>query len=438
MTTARRHRRFALVLCLLPAAYFLLVAAYALMNASDFASDLPRLTRYVLGPLVIALLLIGFGFLAGPDGALMVGITACSIMAGLFAFEAYMLTRALPGRIGLAGVVDPGVDLERFGSAFPPAYTIKGLNTGLGTPHLADAVLSGIPGAETLLCSQMGKPVTTRADSYGFRNPTPDTAAPIDIMVLGDSFGEGICLPDGQGLVDQMRAGGVSVLNTSSRGAGPLFELAVLGRYGPHFRPRVTVMAFFEGNDWDNLADERTRPWLVEALDPATDFGVIEVSPEKWERAEEVVANWWQGEAATTSEFLRRTAVLRNFLALQQTAAILGLHYPGGAHENPDYPVVLDRAKAIADGWQGRVVVVYIPSLDRFGGVFRHDFVTDPLRRMVATAAADAGLEFVDLVPAFRATGAPRKLYAPDSHLNAEGAALAAQTIMASPALALP
>ncbi|EAV42156.1 hypothetical protein SIAM614_20745 [Stappia aggregata IAM 12614] len=438
MPIAGRHRRTAIILCLIPASYFVLTAIFALAHYDDYASGLPRLLRYVVGPLAIAGMLGGCAMLLPRDHALTTGITACSILVAMFLFEGYMRWQNLPQRVGLAGIVDGGADQDRYGGAMPPAYTIKALNAKLGTETLADAVLSGIPGTEMLLCSRMGVPVTTRTDRYGFRNPQPDTSAPVDVMILGDSFAEGICLEDGQHLVDQMRAGGASILNTATRGAGPLYELAVLGRYGPHFRPRITVVAFFEGNDWENLTVELEQPWLHEALTPGADFGPIEMDAAQRAGAARIITDWWQGTAASLEEYLRRRSYMRNFLALQETASILGLHYPKAAGDNPEFEQILHRMKQIADGWQGQVVVVYIPALDQFGGLFPHGFVSAPLRRNVARAAEDAGVGLIDLTPTFRDRPSPLGLYAPDAHLNAEGAALAAGRIMTDPLLALP
>lgn len=438
MPIVGRHRRIAIILCLIPAGYFVLTAIFALAHFDDYASDLPRLLRYVVGPLAIATLLVGCATLLSPDNALMMGITVCSILAAMFLFEGYMRWQHLPQRMGLAGIVDGGADADRFGDAMPPAYTIKALNAKLGTETLADAVLSGMPGAEMLLCSRMGVPVTTRNDRYGFRNPQPETTAPVDLMVLGDSFAEGICLEDGLHLVDQMRTGGATILNTASRGAGPLYELAVFGRYGPYFRPRVTVVAFFEGNDWENLSVEIEQPWLYEALTPGADFGPIEMDAAQRADSARVIADWWQGTAASLEEYLSRRSYMRNFLALQETASILGLHYPKAAGDNPVFEQILHRMKEIAEGWQGRVVVVYIPALDQFGGLFPHGFVSAPLRRNVARAAEDAGVGLIDLTPTFRDHPSPLGLYAPDAHLNPQGAALAAGRIMTDPLLALP
>ncbi|SDD33818.1 hypothetical protein SAMN05421538_101403 [Paracoccus isoporae] len=435
MTKSRGQRRIAVILCLIPAAYFLLTAVYALLNYGDFASDMPRLMRYVIGPLAIVAILALCAFALSADTSLMIGITATSILIGLFVFEGYMRLQLLPQQIGLAGVVDDDVDLGRFGNAMPPAYTIKSMNFQLNTERLSDAVLSGVPDEEIMLCSRMGEPVVSRSDENGFRNPLPLPEAPVDLMVIGDSFAEGICLPDGAHFVDQLREGDFSVMNTASRGSGPLFELAVLGRYGPIYQPDTTLMAFFEGNDWENLANEAVVPWMAEALEPGADFGAAEWTDLRRGQISEVISDWWSGSAASINEYLRRRSFLRNLLALQNTANILGLHYPKAMDENPDYERVLRRGREIAGEWGGKLVVVYIPSLDRFGGLFPHEFVQDPLRGMVLGAADRAGVEVIDLTPVFREAEEAGSLYAPDSHFNARGATLAAETILNHPAI---
>lgn len=250
--------------------------------------------------------------------------------------------------------------------------------------------------------------------------------------MLGDSFVEGLCLPEGAGVIGQLReriAG--AVVNTGSRGAGPLFELAVLGRYGPLFRPRTTLMAFFEGNDWENLEHEAGVGWLARAMAPGADFGPPGWTPADLQAAEPVIAGWWAAGAASVEELFRRKSMLRNYLALANTAQVLGLHYPKAMAPNPRYAPLLRRAAEMTQGWGGRLVLVYIPAHDRFAGLFPHAFVNEDLRRMVQDAAAAAGLDMIDLTEAFARHPDPRSLYAPDSHFSARGAALAADEIAA-------
>ncbi|MCB1355580.1 MAG: hypothetical protein KDK53_03475 [Maritimibacter sp.] len=430
MTGQTHTRRVAAILCLIPAAYFLATAGYGLLNFADYASDTPRLIRYVVGPLGIVAILAIVAVFVEETNALVVGITATALLAALFVFESYMTYRVLPRQMGLVGAVDDGVSLERFRNAMPPAYTIKALNKERGVETLDRAVLASVPGEEVFLCSRGGAPVSYRADRFGFRNPVPAAAPPIDVLVLGDSFMEGICLDDGAHTVDQLRGSGLSVVNTASRGAGPLFELAVLGRYGPYFRPDVTLMVFFAGNDWENLLHETAFPWLAQAFEPDADFGPVEWTEDQLAETAEIVDTWWQGTAASTSELFQRRAVLRNFFALQQTASVLGLHYPKKTPQNPEYERTLRRAAEIVDGWDGRLVVAYVPPVARYGGMFDHKFVHEPLHRMVLEAAGAAGVPVVDLTGVFDAQPDPRALYAADSHFNPAGARLAAEIIL--------
>jgi hypothetical protein len=430
MSRSKKPRRIGTILCLLPAVYFLVTAVYALINFDDFASDTPRLIRYVIGPLAVAATLTLCAFLLRKETALMVGITVSSIMASLFLFETYMTIGLLPTQGGLIGLVDDDVQISRFQQAMPPAYTIKALNHQLGVDQLNDAVLSGVPHELVLLCSRQGVPVTYQADSLGFRNSDDQIGLPVDVMILGDSFAEGICLPDGAHVADQIRAQIPSLINTAHRGSGPLFELAVLGRYGPEFQPKLTIMAFFEGNDWENLKREVNVGWLKPALDSGTDFGQPTWTAEQRSEVSEILEKWWDGSAISLAELFRRRAVLRNFFALHNTATILGLQYPKVMHENPAYERVLRRAKEIVSGWGGDIVVVYLPAKYRFSGLLNHDFVHDPLRKMVSGAASRTGIEFIDLIPVFQMQDDPKTLYAADSHFNTKGAALAANTIL--------
>ncbi len=139
-------RRVAVILCLVPAAYFLLTAGYGLLNFSNYASETPHLIRYVIGPIVIAAGLTISALYLSESNALMVGITAASLFAALFAFESYMTYQFLPRQMGLVGAVDDSVSLERFHKAMPPAYTIKALNRQREVETLKEAVLSSVPG----------------------------------------------------------------------------------------------------------------------------------------------------------------------------------------------------------------------------------------------------------------------------------------------------
>ena len=123
------------------------------------------------------------------------------------------------------------------------------------------------------------------ADRFGFNNPDSLYDGRVDNIIVGDSFIEGICLEPGKDVVSQLRKSYPASLAMGTRGSGPLLELAVVGRFGPMLKPRNVIVAFFEGNDWENLSKEFKLLWLQTALKPDTDFGSQAVPPATLEKA---------------------------------------------------------------------------------------------------------------------------------------------------------
>lgn len=423
--------RIGFILCVLVAAYFLFAVAYALVNAHNYATDLPRQLRYVVGPGLIGVGMLLAGLFLRPEKRLLAGIYAASVLFALFLFEAVLTVKSVRGSVGLAGYIKGASnDYERFRNAIPPSYTIQALNRKLAVPELSGALLSGIPNEEVLLCTRDNEPVSYVSDRFGFRNPDAVYGQDIELLLLGDSFTEGICLPDGSDIASQIRAAYPATVNTGTRGAGPVFELAVLRRWGPAFRPKNVVMLFFEGNDWQNLNSELKKPSLQGVLDLSTPTGPTMPDPALVKQARGVVSDWWEEDAQTLSGFLGRRAWMRNFFALQQTALVLGLHYPRATTDRPEYLEILKTAKTVTEGWGGSLSLVYVPQVDRFVGLLPSSAAYEDLRQRVETASKTAGVQFIDLTPTIYGSDVPRALYAPDSHLSEEGARIGAQKII--------
>ena len=427
----KRTSRVGFALCALGALYFISIAGYALLNHGDYATDTLRIIRYVLGPTAIAVALLAAGLWLKPDGALVTGICAIAVLISLFMFEIMLTLRSVEGAVGLSGYVagessgDPA-----FRQAMPPAYTLNRLNHELGIERPEDAILEGVPNATVLLCAANGAPVTYVADRYGFRNPPTIYENDIDLMVLGDSFAEGICLPDGQDVVSRIRAEEPATMNTGSRGAGPPLEIAILRRWGPRFTPDQVVMMFFEGNDWQNMDRQAPAPYLASALDASVPVGRPEAVAERHVKSADIIDSWWDASAQSVDGFLSRRSWVRNLVALQQTALVLGLHYPKASAENPEYTHMLSLARDLVAGWGGELFVVYVPQVDRFVGILPSSAAFDDLRNHVHKATDEADVPIIDLTPVFMAHPAPRTLYAPDAHFSALGAQVAADQIL--------
>lgn len=435
---ARRRRsnrsilksRVASALCLLPASYCVGVIAFALWNAQEYATEIPQFLRYVAIPAVLCLALVGVGLFGSRVTRVMAGGCSLAILLAMVAFEARLESRYVSALVGLVSVPSPEkMEQLGVGHGLPPANTAKKLDREMGVTRLSDAILSGVPGQRVLLCGNGNHPVLYRADRYGFRNPDRVYSRHVHRLVLGDSFVEGICLPDGHDLVSEVRKTGGNVVGIGTRGAGPLMELAMLGRFGHLVRPDWVVVAFYEGNDWQNLRDELAYPWLRSALAPGADFGPAIMPANIRTRTDRVIRGWIHRGGPKPGWALRKANLLRNSLALHQTWTQLGLGYPKAARDMPVYDRILRQTRMIAARWGGRVALIYIPQTSRFAGLFPNRFIYNQLRDRVAGATLRNDVAMIDLSTAFEAAPDPMTFFAPDGHLSARGTIFAAKTL---------
>ncbi|RPF72171.1 hypothetical protein [Aurantiacibacter spongiae] len=432
MGRAVPSRSLAMLLCFVPALYFLAITAYALFNFSSYGADLPRFLRYVAAPGLIAAALIWASRALAPRRAANIGLAATAILFALLLVELFLNARLIMAMMSLVSTLGTGGaqgDAAMRGQAgIPPMYTSKQLSNAMPVKRLDEAILGGVPGEEVLLCSHDGHPLYYTADRFGFNNDDAIYAKPIETMIVGDSFVEGHCQPRADTFVGRMRGLRPQTASIGMRAGGPLFELALLGRYGREFRPDWTVMAFFEGNDWQNLRKEAKTPWLAEALSPGARFGQPRPSPAQVERASAVIDEWWNKDVSPGVVFAKSSFV-RNIFALNEVWGFLGLDYPRVTGDQPVYRDVLARAKSLSDEWGGRFILVYIPTDTRYRGLLDKSFTYDGLRDDVLEAAAANGVEVVDLTDIFARSDDPAALFAADGHFSPAGSQAAAEAV---------
>ncbi|PDT50454.1 hypothetical protein [Sinorhizobium fredii] len=425
-----KMRHFGLLLCGLLGLYLLLSPIYAFVHFQQFASLPEHFMRYVMIPGLLGSAFVAVGLLAKPRFSIMIGTCGLSVLAGMFLFEALLTVKSVSVRFGMLGQLSEGQaeTLRRTTNAVA-GFTLRGLNRLSGTDNLSEALLSGFPSTQVVLCTSQSDIVSYTADRYGFNNPDQVYNSNLDLMLLGDSFVEGFCLPPGEDLVSQLRNDGLAAASLGIRGNGPLLELATLGRFGENFRPRHVMMAFFEGNDWENFEKELTVPWLRTALSSDANYGSQSAAQETMRVARMVLTEKTK-KPVTITDLLTKTAMLRNFVALQQTFTRLGLIYPKIAHPMPEFRETLRRARTLTESWGGTFTLVYVPRVDRFVGPFTSDRIFDQLKTVVLDAAEAEGIAVLDLHHALRSHPESARMYAPDNHFSRDGASFAADVIM--------
>lgn len=419
------------VLCAVPFLYLASIAGYALLNFVDFAGAAPQFVRYIAAPLALACFFLWGAISRGGARAAAIGAYGCAVLAGLFLHEAVAtsrLTRSVSA--SLASMHENTEATAVFRQTLPPGVTARGLAFEFDHNDLKTVLLGGIPFRETLLCSgDSDNLISYRADRFGFNNPDEVySAGALDVAIFGDSFVEGMCLKPGDDVATRVRSSLPRTASFGFRGAGPMMELAALGRFGPALRPKLSVIVYYAGNDWENLEVELRQPWLRPALDGEARFGEAGVTASQIARAEEVVEKLWRDDAENLERY--RARVLRNFFALSQTWLTIGLHYPAAPKAQPEFETIVVRMRDLAASWGGEVLFIYVPRAERFRGGFDNDFVFDQARAPFFTAIEKAGVSAIDLVEHMETDADPISFFAQDGHFSAKGANFLASLII--------
>ena len=94
-------------------------------------------------------------------------------------------------------------------------------------------------------------------DKFGFKNSNKIYNKKINIIVVGDSFAEGIPFGNENDIANQIRSNSnMNALNLGIGGTGPLTSYATIKEYGENFQPETILYLFYEGNDLDDLMIE--------------------------------------------------------------------------------------------------------------------------------------------------------------------------------------
>ena len=109
--------------------------------------------------------------------------------------------------------------------------------------------------------NEAGKREVIINDKYGFKNKNEIYSKNIDIMILGDSFTEGVPFDNSDDIAGKiMLKSNYNVGNFGVNGTGPLTSLAITKEYGSKLKPNNIFYLFYEGNDLRDMMFEKNIP----------------------------------------------------------------------------------------------------------------------------------------------------------------------------------
>lgn len=291
--------------------------------------------------------------------------------------------------------------------------------------------LGGMSRKLVVHCNEFGRWETYRSDEHGFRNPPGLYKAPVDAVVIGDSFAEGACVPDGQDLAGRLRAIWPRTLTFGMGGAGPLIELGTLEEYAAPLKPKRVFWLYYASDITDMLSEQRSLTLLGYALGGKQGL---------FEHPRAVAAAWDAFELEARERGVRPFAGSRERTGALDKARRFLLFYYLRAWARGSYPLtpverdrletylgLLAGAKLRVEGWGGQFVFVYLPERAAFLDPLKADRYRGPLLEGVKAL----GIEVVDGTEVFEAGGDPLSNFweGVSTHYDADGYRKLAQSL---------
>lgn len=320
-----------------------------------------------------------------------------------------------------------------FSYRWPKDPAVRRLQPNVQTERMQMGDLVGLLGD-----SSVAEPRTVRfvSDRYGFRNEGLP-ARPLDVVMLGDSFGMGDGTTQQETWTAHLSRAGVEVYNLSHPGS-PGQHVLNLAWEAPHLplRPNtVVVWALFGGNDlWEDYPGRAT---------PATRSYVEQL---------ETLFTSYRKRSPLRLMTVDRPSPARDILVLRRPGRDPVLfHRPyleraalttEQLMQEPSCPQLLQSfafMKQLAEALDVRVLVAIVPSKEEVHAALlgREAQAPTPFTRLVTPLAASMRFEVLDLGPTMfaeareRGDAGPLLYWRDDTHWNDHGHALAARTLLA-------
>jgi len=231
--------------------------------------------------------------------------------------------------------------------------------------------LSGISNKTTINCNESGDFSIYLSDRYGFNNPDSEWDKRGGVILIGDSFTHGACVPQGKDIASQIRIiSNTPVLNLGYGGNGPLQELAILTEYSIPADIKSIVWLYFEGNDLFDLVNEidanyipyingNFKRGMAKYQKEIDDNLLLFIDKKRQEREEHLK----KIEKNTISQIL----VLRHIRNLLKTDYRVDLVKDDNVVEiNPLFEEILQRAKVLSSELGAELYFVYLPEFRRY------------------------------------------------------------------------
>jgi hypothetical protein len=280
--------------------------------------------------------------------------------------------------------------------------------------------LGNTPGRTIVFCNELGRYMVFRADRHGFNNPDAVWDRPsIELALLGDSFVQGACEPDGKGFANLLRADVPALLNLGMGGNEPQLDLATLREYAAPMHVKVALWFHYTGNDLTGMMVYRRHALLERYVTGEFSQDLLHRTDE----AEKAMSEFYAAHADEVRDKASPDALLPAFewtriLRLATLRARLGLTFGVAELDFERFARVVDSARVTAERANIRLAFVIIPTESQLA-----DGAADPVFAATERILRASGLPVFDLRAPFRGAGADAVYaFGPEGgHLSTQG-----------------
>lgn len=301
--------------------------------------------------------------------------------------------------------------------------------------------ISTLSNALSVYCNELGQYLVYQSDVYGFHNP-PDVweRGATDVVIVGDSYGEGSCVPSEANMAAHIRKRLAGTINLSMGGNGPLMQLASLAELPPRYNPKVVLWLHYAGNDLGDLGNESKSALLMGYLEDSFTQNLFAnkaaIDRELAKLVDEKLSDQGQRTGMDMSEF--GEASLLDFLMLTHLRARLAKAASilfGALNDAPLsldlFETVIETAKDRINAKGAKMVFVFLPGRPGRGADGTSQMSIGH-RDEVLEVIARHDIPVIDISSEWAARPNPRALFSANGrgHYNEEGYRAVATSIL--------
>ncbi|MEZ4295069.1 MAG: hypothetical protein R3B70_08820 [Polyangiaceae bacterium] len=331
------------------------------------------------------------------------------------------------------------------------AHTVRP-DWGLMIDGVQTLPFAGVSNRTTVFCNEGGYWAVYDSDEYGFNNPKGLwDKAPLDLVVIGDSYSQGACVPPDKITAAHLRKQYPKTLTLGMCANGPLMEYANVRENVVDLKPKIVLWVYYN-NDLSDLNVETQSTMLMKYIEddsfrqdlrkrqPGIDAALVKYLDDVAAQ----VPSWPSGLASVGLTRSSTPIFLQDLVMREQHSSVSSVirldwftnaissrlferNFQKDEVQWDLFRKILTKTRTTVDGWGGKTYFVYLPDV-----FFMRPGMEHPNRKGVLDAVQASGMRLIDVHDSFMKLPDPAG-YRPnyEAHFNEEGFELVAKYILA-------